>query len=506
MPPKTLLICSLCSGDVEAMRRDIAAALTAGADGVELRLDSLGEPPSDEELRGLIDSAGGKTVVVTYRPRREGGQYDGDEETRLEVLHRAVRLGAEYIDVEYDVPSANWADAKIIVSRHDFRRVPEDLGRMAAEMESSSADVKKIAFMSFGPEDALRALDLLRAGRKPTVALAMGEAGALSRIAAGKFGASCSYAAGASGGEAAPGQLTVSELKQMYRWDAVGAETRLFGVIGCPVAHSMSPAIHNTAFDATGYDGLYVPLRIEPGRDNFLRFMDALLSRPWTDWRGLSVTIPHKEHALEYVGSDGCDELCSRIGAINTITIDSGGSLRGDNTDYAAALDALCAAMRIERQELSGKKLAVLGAGGASRAIVAALAHYGAEVVIYNRTLSRAEQLAGEFGASAKPLDAAGDSDAEILINCTPIGMHSHDRAGQSPLAKLPGDVKVVFDTIYNPPETPLLAEARDAGCTCVSGLEMFVNQAAGQFEIWTGQSAPRDAMREVVVARLSGT
>ncbi|MGC9455321.1 MAG: type I 3-dehydroquinate dehydratase [Phycisphaerae bacterium] len=505
MPPKTLLICSLCSEDVETMRRGIAGALGDGADGVELRLDALKTPPSNEALRGLIDAAGGRTVIVTYRPRREGGQYDGDDETRLAVLARAAELGADYIDVEYDVPSRNWPEASVIVSRHDFRRVPEDLGRMAADMESSSASIKKIAFMGAGPEDALRALDLLRAGRKPTVALSMGESGALSRIAAGKFGAFCSYASATAGTEAAPGQLTVRDLRQTYRWDAVGPETRLFGVIGCPVGHSMSPAIHNAAFDATGYDGLYVPLRIEPGRENFFRFMDALLSRPWTDWRGLSVTIPHKEHALAYVGAENCDELCARIGAVNTVTIDSGGVLRGDNTDYAAALDALCSAMGIEREELSGRSIAVLGAGGASRALVAALAYYGADVTVHNRTLGRAERLAGEFGAAAKPLDAADGTDAEILINCTPIGMHSHERAGESPLAKLPESVKVVFDTIYNPPETPLLTQARDAGCTCVSGLEMFVNQAVRQFEIWTGRQAPRDAMRDVVVRRLTG-
>lgn len=500
---QTFLICSLASRDAEAMRRDIADALTDGADGVELRLDALDAPPSDDELRELIASAGERTVVVTFRPQREGGEYKGDEDARLATLRRAAELGATFTDVEYDVPAQDWPGGRIIVSRHDFRGVPEDLGRIAKDMESSPAEIKKIAFMGFGPEDSLRALDVLRAGRKPTVALTMGEAGALSRIAAGKFDAFCCYAAATAGSEAAPGQLTVRDLRQTYRWDAVGAETRLFGVIGCPVAHSMSPAIHNTAFDATGYDGLYVPLRIEPGRENFCRFMDGLLARPWTDWRGLSVTIPHKEHALEYVGTDGCDELCRRIGAINTITIDDGGVLRGHNTDYAAAIDTLCAAMGIERDALAGRKIAVLGAGGAARALVAALTHYQADVTIYNRTVSRAEQLAGEFGASAAELSQAGDTDAKILINCTPIGMHSHDSAGQSPLAKLSDGVKVVFDTIYNPPETPLLVQARDAGCTCVSGLEMFVNQAAEQFGIWTGLPAPRDAMREVVVARL---
>jgi 3-dehydroquinate dehydratase/shikimate dehydrogenase len=504
VPPATRLICSLASPNVEAMHAEIAMARADGAEAVELRLDALPAPPTDGELRGLLEAAG-KGAVVTFRPRREGGAYEGDEAARLDVLRRAARLGATFVDVEQDVPPDEWPDAQVILSHHDFRGVPADLGTLASNMENSPAAVSKIAFMASGPEDALRALDLLQACRKPTVALAMGTPGALSRIAAKKFGAFCSYAAPKAGGEAAPGQLSVRELRELYRWDAVGAETRLFGVIGCPIAHSMSPAIHNAAFTASGYDGVYVPLRIEPGRENFFRFMDALLARPWTDWRGLSVTIPHKQNALEYVGEDHCDELSRRIGAINTITIAPGGIVRGDNTDYAAALDTLCNAMGIGRDQLAGRRVAVLGAGGVSRAVVAALAHHKADVTIYNRTLSRAEQLAEEFGASAAALDAAVDADAEVLINGTAVGMHAHERAGQSPLSKLPPAARVVFDTVYNPPRTPLLAQGEAAGCTCASGLEMFVNQAAEQFRIWTDRPAPRDVMRDVVVRRLAG-
>ncbi len=503
MSPHTHLLCSLTSRDVASMREAVARALADGADGVELRLDALSAPPSDEDIRILIGAAAGAPVVVTCRPVREGGEYAGDEQARLELLQRAAKLGASFIDVEHDVPAEDRPEGPKILSHHDFDGIPDKLGELAAGMDASDAQVNKIALMASGPADALRALDLLRACGKRTIALAMGEPGALSRIAAKKFGAFCTYSASAAGAEAAPGQLTVAELRGTYRWDAVGADTRLFGVIGCPVAHSMSPAIHNAAFDATGFDGLYVPLRVEPGRDNFRRFMDALLARPWTDCRGLSVTIPHKEHALEYVGEAGCDELSRRIGAINTITIDSDGVLRGDNTDYAAAVDTLCSAMEIRREGLSGRKIAVLGAGGASRALVAAVAHYGAEVTIYNRTLERAEKLAEEFGCSAAPIDAADDTDAEVVVNCTPIGMHSHKSAGRSPLGKLPPTVRVVFDTIYNPPRTPLLIQARDAGRLCVSGLDMFVNQAAEQFRIWTGLPAPRDAMRQVVVRRL---
>ncbi|HUU22865.1 MAG TPA: shikimate dehydrogenase, partial [Phycisphaerae bacterium] len=194
--------------------------------------------------------------------------------------------------------------------------------------------------------------------------------------------------------------------------------------------------------------------------------------------------------------------LARAIGAVNTITIGPDGDLQGHNTDYAAAVDALTGAMDISREELSGRPVALLGAGGAARAIVAALRHYHAEVTIYNRTLVRAERLAAEFGARAEPLDAAKDLDAEIVINCTPIGMHPN--VDVSPLERIPPCAKVVFDTIYNPIETRLLRLAADAGARTVSGLEMFTNQAVAQFEIWTDRPAPREVMRQVVIDRLN--
>jgi 3-dehydroquinate dehydratase/shikimate dehydrogenase len=230
--------------------------------------------------------------------------------------------------------------------------------------------------------------------------------------------------------------------------------------------------------------------------------MDPLLERPWLDWRGLSVTIPHKENALAYVGEMECDELSVAIGAINTISMHTRGRRMqpsGDNTDYSAAIDALCGAMGITRDELAGRQTAVLGAGGAARAIVAALRHYGANVTVHNRTLTRARSLADEFGASAAGDDTA--PQAEIIINCTPLGMHP--AVDGSPLEAIPQGTRVVFDTIYNPVETRLLRLARQAGCTCISGVEMFVNQAAAQFEIWTNRPAPRDIMRQVVLRQL---
>lgn len=497
----TRLICPLTSTDVESMRSDMLTAADLGADTVECRLDFLKAPPTRHELRGLLAAAPCE-AIATCRPKRQGGLFAGQESQRLEILRDAAAEGAAFVDVELDVPRGDWPEAEIILSYHDFDGVPEDLDGIAARLDASDAAVNKVAFAAAGPEDALRALDVLRACKKPTLALAMGEHGVLSRILAGKFGAFGTFAALREGAGSAPGQPTIEQFRDLYRWGHTGPATEVYGVIGSPVAHSMSPAIHNAAFAAAGVDAVYLPLRIEPGGENFSRFMDAALARPWLALGGLSVTIPHKENALAYVGADNCDALAVTIGAINTVAISTDGKCRGENTDYAAAIDALCNTMDIDRAGLSGRPVAVLGAGGVARAIVAALSHYGAKVSIYNRTISRGRKLAEEFSCRPVGRDALADISAEIVINCTSVGMAPDIEA--TPLERLPASVRVVFDTIYNPVQTRLLAEAQAAGCLCISGLDMFVNQAVAQFEIWTGRLAPRAVMRQVAADRLS--
>lgn len=498
---KTRLICPLTAEDPEAMRQEMLEAAAMGADCVECRLDLLSVPPTGAELHHLLANHPVETIV-THRPQDQGGRFAGTPSERLRILRQAAAL-ADLADVEMHTPPGEWPQGPAILSYHDFAAVPANVKALAAELDASPAAVNKIAFKASGPEDALLALDLVRECRKPTIALAMGEAGVASRILARKFGAFGTFATLHRGRETAPGQPTIEELRDLYHWDRMNASTAVYGVIGCPIGHSMSPAIHNTAFEAIHLNAVYVPLRIESGAENFNRFMDALRQRPWLDCRGLSVTIPHKESALAYIGAANCDDLSVQIGAVNTITLLPDGTLRGDNTDYAASMDALCSAMLIRRSDLSGQKVAVLGAGGVARAIVAGLKHYGAQVTIYNRTPQRGEKLAGDFACRNLPLDQAARMDSQIVINCTPIGMHPQVDA--SPLPEIPPSVKVVFDTIYNPIETLLLRTASAIGCQTVSGLDMFVNQAVGQFEIWTGRAAPREVMRHVVTERLKG-
>ncbi len=497
----TRLICPLTAPTVEEMRADMIAAVAEGATMVECRLDYLTPPPDDKQLAYLLNDAP-CPVLATCRTNRQAGRFTGEETHRLAILASASKFNSvEIIDVEIDVPADDRPAGNLLLSHHDFERCPNNLFDIAREMDASNAAVNKTAFAVASPAEALRAFDVLRASRKPTLALAMGEPGVLTRILAKKFGAWGTFASLCSGKESAPGQVNLADMKHLYRWDAVNAETKVFGVIGCPIAHSMSPAIHNAAFTATGYDGVYVPLRIEPSAEPFHAFLDGVRKRPWLDLRGLSVTIPHKENALAYIGAKNCDELAVRIGAVNTITFDADGQLHGDNTDYAGAIDALCNAMGISREQLAGRVVAVLGAGGVSRAIVAALRHYGATVTIYNRTVARAEELAEEFGATAASIEQADHTEAEIIINGTALGMSP--KIETCPLTKIPPSVNVVFDTVYNPLETRLLQLAKQASCLTVTGLDMFVNQAVAQFERWTNLPAPRTVMRDVVLHRL---
>jgi len=500
--PPTRLICPLTKGSVQSMRSDMAVAAKLGADTVECRLDFLEATPTRRDLQALLVGCP-LPAIVTCRPRREGGYFKGDESQRLGILRDAASFKPAFIDIEIDVPRSDWPDGNIILSHHEFNGAPDDLDEIVAKLDRSDAAINKVAFSADGPEDAFRALDILRLCNKPTLALAMGEHGLASRLLAAKFGAFGAYATLDASTISAPGQPTIDQFCRLYHANSIGPDTTVYGVVGSPIAHSMSPAIHNAAFQQAGIDGIYIPLRVEPGSNNFTRFTDALATRPWLGLHGLSVTIPHKENALAYAKANNCDNLAVKIGAVNTVTFQDNGKCHGDNTDYAAAIDALCNTMNIEREGLAGKSVAVIGAGGVSRAIVAGLAHYGAEIIIYNRTVSRGEKLANEFACRWAPLDALRDTRAEIIINCTSVGMHPKVEA--APLERIPASVKVVFDTIYNPIETRLLAEARASRCLCVTGLDMFVNQAVAQFELWTKRPAPREMMRQVVMDCLSG-
>jgi 3-dehydroquinate dehydratase/shikimate dehydrogenase len=331
-------------------------------------------------------------------------------------------------------------------------------------------------------------------------------------VLAKKFGAFLTFASLTQGEETAPGQVTIHDMKRLYRWDALGPNTKVYGVVAHPVRHSMSPAIHNAGFDAIGFDGVYLPMLVEPSYESFKAFMETFVPFEGLHLSGLSITIPHKENALRYLKEKVAEiePLAEEIGAVNTIAIDQG-RLRGFNTDYAAILDTITQALNITRDGLKDLRVAVIGAGGTGRTAVACLAAYGATVVVYNRSNEKAEALAAEFtGKSGKVVAARMeklcDNCCHVLVNTTPLGMHPNIDA--SPLGEDTSAIRpdmLVFDTIYNPMKTKLLRQAEAVGAKTVGGVEMFVRQAAGQFSAWTGTKPPSDVMRAVIENRLGG-
>lgn len=520
---------------VQSLAQAHAAAARAaeqGADLVEFRIDQF-----TDDLAALPRLVEGSSLpcIVTCRPIWEGGLYDGDEQTRISVLEHAG-LGARqpaYFDVELaafqtsanvrqkiglvvDQPNQQRAvSTGLILSSHNFETRPADLDSKLLAMASEPAcRVIKLAWRARSLRDNVEAFEILRARHKPTIALCMGEEGLASRVLAKKFGALLTFAALDAGSGTAPGQPTVSQLKSLYRWDSINAGTKVYGVIGMPVGHSMSPAIHNAGFAAVGHNGVYLPMPIPPEYEHFKATVTTWLDFKPLDFRGASVTIPHKENLLRFVAERGglIEPLAQRIGAANTLTVGDDGSLRASNSDYAGALDAVCDSLGIARDALSGRRVAVIGAGGAARAIVAGFAGHGATVVVYNRTMEKAQALADTFKdlpgkVVAAKLEKLCDSCCEVFINCTPIGMHPNVDDTPIPSAsatKSWGEKTVVFDTIYNPLETRLLREAKAAGCTTIPGTEMFVRQAAAQFEGWTSQSAPTDLFRKVLLEKLT--
>jgi 3-dehydroquinate dehydratase/shikimate dehydrogenase len=475
-------------------------ALPPFVQAVEARMDYMAGDVSRlvAELEALCRGKD-RALIVTVRPKREGGLWDGPEPQRLDLLRRACALGAEYIDVELDSVAAlgeTCANTRRIVSHHNFQQTPADLEALHREAAAAGADVVKITVTARDITDTLPVFALLKrhAARIPTIALSMGEEGLPTRVLASKFGGFLTYASLEAGKGSAPGQVPWRDMEQMYRFHRIGPTTPVYGVVANPVAHSMSPAIQNAAFAELGMDAVYLPFKVAEPK----AFLDGY--QP-LDLRGLSVTIPHKEAMLALM--DETDELSQRVGAVNTVDI-RGGRRYGSNTDVAAALAALTgAAERAGLLPLTRRTVLMVGAGGAGRALAYGLAGQAGRLFIANRTASRAERLAADVGADTCGLDEIGTLRPDVLINTTSVGMYPNVDDTPAPVGALRKGM-VVFDAVYNPIETRLLREAREAGCVTASGFDWFVSQAAAQFEIWTGRPAPRDIMADVVRRRLS--
>ena len=451
-----------------------------GADLVELRLDQVQDPDAAAALAGRRTP-----VVVTCRPAWEGGGFRGSEEERRGLLERALELGADYVDLEWRAGFDDLIRARrgrnVVLSTHDFERMPGDLADRYRALRATGAEIVKIAARARSLADTLALLDV-GAGEPGRVLVAMGAAGVASRVLPDRFGSSWTYA----GDGVVPGQIDLRRMLAEFRVRSVSDSTLLYGVLGAPVGHSLSPAMHNAAFAAAGCDAVYLPLEAASA-DDFWTFARAMRLR------GASVTAPFKEAVLP--GLAATDALVRQVGAANTLRASERG-WEGINTDVPGFLEPLAG-----RMELQGSRATLLGAGGSARGVAVALDGVGARVTVCARNAERAAGVARLVDGSAGGLPPPAGS-WDLLVNTTPVG--TAPDVEDSPLPGGPFDGRLVYDLVYNPATTRLLAEASAAGCGILGGLPMLVAQAVRQFEWWTGTAAPREVFAAAARRRLA--
>lgn len=431
------------------------------------------------------------TFLATCRRKVGGGKLDGDANRELYWLIQAREAGCTWCDLEvetlrelpdksvreYAVPS------KVMLSIHDFERTPK-LHQAVKLARHGEVDAVKIAAQARTIGDSIRLLRVARSS-KNFVAVPMGDAGLPGRILALREGSALSYAPVSEA--TAPGQVSLQVLKHLYRAHELTSHTQVYGVIGNPIGHSLSPLMHNTAFVERRLDAVYLPFLVDHLKD----FLGAI---PEFGIRGFSVTLPHKEKILKYLKE--CDRLAADIGAVNTVVVRRDGALVGSNTDYVGVLRAL-----EKKLNLAGSRVLIFGAGGSARAAAFALARAGAEVGVCARRENAARELAQAVGGEAVPRRAIKTEFFDAILNTTPIGMHPHE--GVSPLSQKELNCRVVMDLIYRPQRTELLKLAAKKGIATVSGLDMFLAQGFAQWEIWMEKRAPEAAMRRAVIAAL---
>ncbi len=476
---------------------EIQQAAKQGARLIELRLDFLAKAP---DFKRLLEGRP-CPLIATFRRPGDGGRWGGTERERQMLLRQAIVAGFDYVDLETDIADTvrRFGQVKRIVSYHNLRETPADLEEIFAAICDQDPDIIKIAVTAQQPLDNLRVLRLIAKSPKPTIAHCMGDVGTCSRLLSLRYGAPFTYGNFNKERSIAPGMFSFHDLLKVYAADQINAQTKVFGVIGDPVAHSLSPLIHNRALRQCGINGMYVPFRVSRGE--LPEFVQAFRELPVA---GYSVTIPHKEAAARLAGHR--DPAVDTMGAANTLVAMDGG-FAAYNTDAQAAIDSLRANLPAGADGnpglLSSRTVLLLGAGGVGRAIAHALRREGAALTIANRTPDRAEKLAEEIGCKHVDWAARHNIICDTLVNCTSVGMHPN--LDESPIHNSflkPG--LMVFDTIYTPETTLLVREARGRGCHVLTGVDMFVRQAGLQFKLFTGHEAPLEMMTSLVRRALS--
>lgn len=479
---------------------ELQEAVKRGAKFIELRLDFLAKAVDFKRLTPYKQCP----WVATLRRHADGGRYSGTEQDRHILIRQAIVSGAfEWVDLEIDVAKGipRFGPVKRIISYHNMTETPANLDEIYTEMLKADGDVYKLAVLAQSPADVVRVLKLQKAAPKPTVAFCMGDIGQPSRFLALKFGAPWIYAAFNKERGIAPGLPSMEEFKTTYPVRSINADTKVFGVAGDPVGHSLSPLLHNHMYQRLKVNALYLPFRIPRGQ-----FPQAIEENQTIPVHGYSVTIPHKEAAAQLAREK--EPNVEATGAANTLVRRDDGHFVAANTDYTAVLDSLKAHLSEKARDgavtqLSQCVVLILGAGGVARAIAHALHREGAHLVITSRTPERSHKLAEEVKCKTLDWHARHSIFFDILINCTPVGMHPNvDEAPVHFSILKPG--VTVFDTIYNPETTLLIREAKARGCDTITGVDMFVRQAARQIELFVEQAPDLAVMREIVRKALS--
>ena len=462
-----------------------------GAELVELRLDYIGRAVS---LSRLLDERPGP-VVITARRRDDGGRWMKTEQERLMLLRSSIAAGVEYVDIEADIASQipRYGNTKRIISFHDMSETPDNLEDLHAAMAEEDADIVKIATMANSFADNIRMINLVRNAKVPTIGICMGEIGAVTRLLANRLGSPFTYATFSGGRKMAPGQLDWKEMRDLYQYDKIDADTELFGVVADPVAHSYSPLIHNSAFADQELNARYFPFRVP--KHDLRHLVDNCKD---LNINGLSVTIPHKEDAMEFCTQ--AESSATGIGAVNTMVFHDDNCL-GYNTDYRAAMDCIEELFKIDKTKdrpMQGMTALVMGAGGVSRAVAWGLKQRNCEVLIASRTMERSQILAAEIGCRAIEWEDRHDPKINLLVNGTPVGMHPDVNTSPYNESAM-NQYLAVFDTVYNPENTMLIKYAKRAQCRIITGVDMFVRQAAYQFKLFTGRDANVKLMRQTI-------
>ena len=491
-------ICVAITGSTPADMMRNAEEIVRENHFVEFRLDYLPNPLAIiPRLKQFLYERGEITAIATCRRAATGGKFKGTIPAELEVLEKAAQAGCHLIDIELQtaehtkpaqMKKLRSFGAALIISHHDFEAT-RNLDAVFDRILPFQPEFVKIVSTAKTLADNVTMMRFLdrRRDEANIIGISMGEQGIISRVLGLRAGSVFTFAAAHAGEETGPGQIEARTLRETWRIDHIDASTKVYGVAGNPVRHSLSPLMHNIAFRRETVNGVFLPLQTT-------RLNDLLTLTREVPLHGLAITMPFKTEIIKHLAKT--DVLSEKIGACNTVVRAQDGKLYGFNTDVAAVVRPL-----ERRLPLRGAKILVLGAGGAGRAAVFGLVERGAEVFIWNRTAETAKKLARQAKAKTIRREQIVKSNFDVIINTTPVGMRGVKPASLLEPKEL--NTRLVFDLVYNPIDTPLIRMAREKGLPVITGVEMFVHQGARQFEIWTGKPAPEEEMLRVVVHAL---